>query len=128
MNLRDLPEAPKAPGSRGSLIPRWLIVIAVAIIIGCLVALTGCATQDLRAHEEKHCEGWTHQVAAADQVVIRYEWTKTRTESIKPWIYFYVDDPHTVCSRLGAQAAKGLRINACANWKPQGCTIILPKE
>ena len=119
----------KHPDAIGTMIPWWIVATVVILIIIALAALSGCATApDLRAHEERHCDGWTHQAPENDQVVLRYEWVKTHPASAKPWAYLYVADTHAACAALGAQTARARRIEACATWKPQGCTIILPKD
>ena len=105
-----------------------LKALCLAGFVYIVFALAGCATTDLRAHEERHCEGWTHQTPADNQVLVRYDWTQTRPASPKPWTYIYADDPHAACSTLGAQVSRGHRIEACATWTLTGCTIILPKD
>ena len=104
-------------------------LIGGAFVLAALIA--GCATMpedlSLQAHEEKHCEGFTHQ-RITGAAPFRFEWARSRPESAKPWFYVRVEDTDTTCRMLGSQASQGTRINACAIWKPQGCEIYLPKE
>ena len=98
----------------------WLaILLALGAIFGC-----SSMPLDLRAHEERHCEGWSHTGDAPF-----YVWTKTRAASVKPWMYLEAEDTDAACRILGTDAAGNLgRIGACALWQPANCIIILPKE
>ena len=90
--------------------------------------LGGCAMSELVAHEEKHCEGWSHQTPADEEVTTRYEWIKTREASKKPWVYLYVNDTDVACRYLGVvQTSHRRRIEGCAVWKLENCMIVLPK-
>lgn len=96
-----------------------------ALAVASLVATAGgCANypQDLRAHEERHCEGWTHTGNSPF-----YVWTQTLPASVKPWLYVYAADVDLACRMLGAQAIIGSSIYGCAQWKPANCIIILPE-
>ena len=106
------------------LIPFWLLLVTVAVIFAAIMATAGCSTMplDLVAHEERHCEGYSHTGEAPF-----YTWTQTRAASVKPWLYVKVDDIDRTCRELGTQAQAGHRINACAKWQPINCIIYLPK-
>ena len=92
-----------------------------------LLVLIGCASNDIREHEEKHCDGWTHNVPTNKTGPIYYEWQKSKPASIKPWITIYVDNPNDTCQQFGAFSIEGHIILGCAIWKPINCIIILPK-
>ncbi len=100
---------------------RFVMVVGPLLL---LFLLTACSSipADLVAHEERHCEGWEHTGNAPF-----YQWTKARPASAKPWFYVRVDDPDAICRQRVASAASFIRINGCAQWKPQGCEIILPR-
>jgi len=116
----------KQAGTRGSLIPWWLVIAAVAFAAVALLTLTGCAGQSAREHEEMHCSGYAHAEPPAGGVPFRYEWTKTHPASAKPWIYFNVADVDAVCRAQGADPYHRLaHIAGCAQWMPNGCTIYL---
>ena len=91
-----------------------------------ILLLSGCAGMTLQEHEEKHCQGFVHQQVPAGGVPFRYEWKQTRPESVKPWLYVKVDDPNATCRALGTNFSKDGVIEACAQWQPINCIIILP--
>ncbi len=105
-------------------------LIGGAFVLAALIA--GCASMpedlSLQAHEERHCEGETHQQVAGDGQPFIYEWKQTRPASAKPWVYAQVGNPNEVCRLLGAISAGNNIINACAIWRPVNCIIILPRE
>lgn len=118
-----------APPTLGP-IDRWcrrFVLVAAPVLV--VLLLTGCATvadreAELRAHEERHCDGWEHTGTAPF-----YVWTQTRAPSAKPWFYVRVDDPDAACRSMGADAKRTLlRIDACAQWHRTSCTIILPRS
>ena len=99
--------------------------IVGAIVLIALMA-TGCASMDPREHEEMHCAGFTHQDEAPNGQPFRYEWTKTRPASEKPWHYIYAADVDFACRITGADPHHKLQhINGCAVWRPAGCEIYL---
>ena len=101
----------------------WCIV-GGAIVLACLIS--GCATQDVREHEEMHCAGFQHQDEAPNGAPFRYEWAKTRPASEKPWRYIYAADVDFACRITGADPHHKLQhINGCAVWRPAGCEIYL---
>ena len=104
------------------LIPTWLLILTTAFIIGAVMVSAGCASvpMDVQAHEERHCEGWTHTGTAPF-----YVWAKTRDASPQPWFYVRVADVDRTCREAGAQADTGHSINGCATWKPDHCIIYL---
>ncbi len=92
------------------------------------LSISGCASNELILHEEKHCDGFEHQSPDYSQVAFVYEWVKKREASKKPWVYMYVDDPNHACRLLGmVQTASNVLIRACAIWRPENCLIVLPK-
>ena len=108
-----------------NLIPWWLVV-ATILAIGMAISVSGCADLSLQAHEERHCEGWTHTDIPQGQTAFRYEWKKVRDASERPWLYVNVDNPNQTCRALGSQAAGNVIISGCAIWQPSNCIIILP--
>ena len=101
----------------------WLTVI---IVIGAILVTTGCSTmpQDLIAHEEMHCNGWSHTGEPPF-----YVWKQERAPSVKPWLYIPVSDVDQHCrSIMGSQAISVNKIYACATWKPANCEIYLPSN
>lgn len=112
------------------LIP-WPLIIATIIVIGIALFVSGCASMDyetsILGHEERHCNGWTHQTPSADDVTVFYEWQKARPASLKPWLYVRVSDTDTTCRSMGVQASGTRHIDACAIWQPVNCIIILQK-
>lgn len=55
-----------------------------------------------------------------------YDWKRTNSASVKPWLYVTVADVDATCRSFGTPASTSRRINGCAQWKPVGCIIILP--
>lgn len=104
----------------------WIVVLC---LLAAVLMSTGCATElSVREHEEKHCDGYTHNEPREGEIVFVYEWTKTRAASEKPWFYVAVEDTNVTCRFLGPSLSLNQRrINGCAIWKPQGCEIYLPK-
>ena len=80
---------------------RFVLVVGPLLL---LFLLTGCASMD-------------------------YSWQKPREAAPKPWFYVVVENPDAVCRPLlGARSSKVGRINACAAWGEQQCTIYLPRS
>jgi len=106
----------------------WWLVVATILAIGMAISVSGCASinDSLQTHEERHCDGWTHQYSPSDGKPFFYQWTKTRASSEKPWLYIRVDNPNITCRLFGVQASGTLIVDACAIWQPQNCIIILP--
>ncbi len=108
------------------------VLMVFAIVGGALVLagrLSGCAGETVLAHEERHCLGFQHQDEAPNGQPFRYEWTRTRPASAKPWQYIYTADVDFACRLTGADPYHKLQhINGCATWKPAGCTIYLEQQ
>ena len=100
--------------------------ILITWILACLtiIILSGCANfqTDLAEHEARHCMGEVHSGEAPF-----YVWSQAHPPSIKPWLYVYALDVDLACRTLGLQPQAGHRINACAQWRPANCLIILPE-
>jgi hypothetical protein len=85
------------------LLPGWLL-LATLIAFGVAMCVSGCASFD-------------------------YEWKQTRPASFKPWFVVTVSDPDATCRHVGTDTqGRNGRIQACAQWKPQGCTIYVGKD
>lgn len=104
------------------LIPAWLMIATVIAIAAAILVTSGCATypQELQAHEERHCDGWSHTGQAPF-----YTWHKAREAAPKPWLYVRAVDPDSACRSMAA-FERGA-INACAVWRRDSCIIILPE-
>ena len=104
-----------------------LFAAACIALVVALLLLPGCAstyTQELVAHEEMHCQGWSHTGTFPF-----YDWSRTRPASVKPWVYLSIDNPDEACRYMGVAATRAdSTINACAIWMPKNCIIILPKD
>jgi len=82
-------------------IEKVFIVFGVLVVI---IMVSGCATFD-------------------------YVWWKAWPESVKPWVYVTALDVPLACHTLGfdPDRTKG-RINACAQWRHEGCLVVLPSD